>query len=389
MTALMLVVLLYKGFQNNQTEQRNKISKRFLAVYFVFIFFSAMALWLNGEYNAFDYNKWLLANYLNCFVTYVAIDYFITDKHKIRQIMVLLLAIIVADAFVTILQFVGNPIGKQIAIVLTTVSEVQSNIADDGGEDLAVLFGEGLPIGFFGHVFTNGTLLAVLGILFLGIGFSFKGVKKLGVLLGLAICLYASFAIQERMAFFMLIMMALYLFFTDQYSKRSKSVLIFLLFIAVVYILPQLIMSGQLGRLVTIDFKEDTRGDIWSNAFIFLKDHLLLGGPVSYNKMTEIAPHNFFLFVFIYYGLLGGLVVSILYISMTIQAVRILLQKYSRTTRALAASVCIYNLIALFHNASIATGDTIIFILYPLMLKSVLIDKNHKKLLQNESSMLY
>lgn len=372
MTVIMLLYLLIVSSKKKYLNT-TPIPKGFLKGYLLFIIFSALALILNGEYDEYDFNKWLLANFLNCFVSFYAVDYFIKDTNKLHSFMYVLIGLIVSNAIVTLLQFIGNPIGNLIAIAFTTSSEVRSSIADGGA---LVTFGAGLPRGLFGHVFTNGTLLATLGILCLFPIENKQRIKSFIFLFLLLFCLYASFVTQERAAFVVFLLMALILFFTGPSSKLLRRGVAVTIIFLIITVLPTLIFSDKLGRLAISDsYGEDPRVEIWSYCFSFLKENLILGGPVSYYKRTEVAPHNFFLLVFIHYGLLGGLIISYLYVIMVIQAIKKILNRYSYETTVLAVSVCIYSALSLFHNASIATGDTIIFIIYPLMLKSFIIDK--------------
>ena len=377
MTVIMMLFLIIKGMTSRGSYQNKyTLSKKLLIVYLFFILFAALALWANGEYSEFDFNKWILANYLNCFVTYFAIDYFISSRKELRAMWIFLILFGSVNAIITILQFMGNPIGKGIAMAFTTVSAVQADMLDEHGVNANLLLGDGLPIGLFGYVFTNGTMLSVLGILLMGKNIFNKKLINLAWVGLLLINVYASFATQERVAFFLLVLLIIYLVFSGSFSRKIKVTSACIILIAVIYILPQLLLSDSLGRLTSVSFEEDSRGDIWSYAFEFLKDNLMFGGPIAYSKKTEIAPHNYFLFVFIYYGLIAGIIVSYMYIMMTWKSIRALLGKKQLVTRALAAACCIYSAICLFHNASIATGDTIIFVLYALMQKSILIDKS-------------
>ena len=373
MTVLMIVVLLIMSFKK-KTSKPNTIPKRFLKGYLFFIFISAITLILNGEYSEFDFNKMLLANFLSCFVSFYAVDFFITDKKKLNNFLYVLIGIIISDAIVTLLQFIGNPIGNYIAVAFTTMSEVRSNIMDG---DVGATFGLGLPIGLFGTVFTNGTMLATLGIFCLFPINGSRGIKTFFFFSLLLLLFYTSFVTQERAAFVAFILMAIFLFFTGPSSKIMKTGVAISILFLIVAVLPTLIFSEKLGRLAISDSSgEDPRAKIWPYCLSFIKENLLLGGPVSYYKRTEDAPHNFFLFVLIYYGLIGGIIISYLYITMIIHAIKNILTRYSYETTILAGSVCIYSALSLFHNASIATGDTIIFIIYPLMIKSCIIDKS-------------
>lgn len=372
MTIIMMVFLIIMS-SKKQYLNPCPITKSFLKVYFLFILFGAIALILNGEYVEYDFNKLLLANFLNCFVSYYAIDYFVTDKKKLRNLLCVLTLLIVFDSFVTVLQFAGNPVGNIIAAAFTTVSEVRSNIAE---ENPFLTFGANLPRGLFGYVFTNGTMIATLGALCFYLTAKREEYKSYLLVPMLLFCLYASFVTQERAAFVLFLLVSFFLFYIGPSTKAMKIIAAIVVLFLIVAVLPTLMFSEKLGRFaISGNSSEEIRIGIWTYCFSFIMDNLLLGGPVSYFKKTDAAPHNFFLFVFIHYGLIAGLLISYLYIKMLLQVIRNLLRRYSYETTILAGAVLIYSLLSLFHNASIATGDTIIFIIYPLLLKSLTIDK--------------
>lgn len=369
----MLVFLLLPKKDRNPF----KIKKRFLVGYAIFIVLFASALWLNGEYVKFEFNQLLLANYLNCFVTFFAIDYFISDKKRLYGFVIFLCIIILADDIITYLQYIGNPIGKFVALALTTSTESQAEISDDAGVNLARIFGEGLPMGIFGQIFTNANYLATFGLLILGLLYAKKSLIKKGVLLlCFAFTFYACFITQERMAFFMFIVTSLFLFFTGNTSKYAKVTMVTIIAVLLFVVIPSLILSSDDNiRIFASNYKEDERGDIWAFAFKFIQGHLLLGGPVAYSKATSLAPHNYFLNAFINAGLIGGIVAIFLYLYSIVEAARLFLRKNSDLLKATAGAVLVYSAICLFHNASIISGDTLFFILYPLMLKAAIMEK--------------
>ena len=373
MTVLMLVFLLLPKKDRNPYV----INKKFLVGYAFFIFLFAVALLLNGEYVKFEFNQLLLANYLNCFVTFFAIDYFIRDRNRLLGFVLFLCVIILADDIITYLQFIGNPIGKVVALALTTSTESQTEIADDAGVNLARIFGEGLPMGIFGHIFTNANYLATFGLIILGLIYSKKRRIKRGILfLCFAFTVYACFITQERMAFFMFVVTSLYLFFTGNTTKYKKIIMVSVIGVLLFVVIPSLILSSDDNiRIFTSNYKEDERGDIWAFAFTFIQEHFLLGGPVAYSNATSLAPHNFFLNAFIHAGLIGGVVAIILYLYSIVEATKLFLAKNSDLLRATAGAVLVYSAICLFHNASIISGDTLFFILYPIMLKAAVMEK--------------
>lgn len=376
MTVIMLIVLLCKRISMGKAGVVFPMPKKVVYSYAIFVIITALTLFLNGEYGAYDFTKMFLSYYLNCFITFFAFEYYINDQKQLKAVIYFLLALIIVDGVVTVLQHIGNPIGKAIAMVITTVSDEVSDISSDGNYDINQLFGASLPIGIFGRVFTNANCLATIGIMSMAYMFTkVKRIEKLGLIGCLFFCFFSCFVTQERTAFAVFLLTAAYLFFKEKNNKKILFFAVLAILIFVVYYLPDLLLSDKLGRISNTNFKEDDRMVIWAMAVEFLKQNLLLGGPVSYSKMTDIAPHNFFLLAFINSGLVGGIVAIYIYIYMIWISLNFFLSKRMGTVRTLAGSVLIYSAICLFHNASIVTGDTLIFILFPIFLKASLILK--------------
>jgi O-antigen ligase len=110
--------------------------------------------------------------------------------------------------------------------------------------------------------------------------------------------------------------------------------------------------------------------------------HPILGGPILYSSLyPDMPPHNYFLTAFINSGLVGGFVATILYFWVVRDSIKILLRPNpsGALLLATAAGVMIYSVNSLFHNQSIISGDTLFFILYPLMKKVDIIEKKHLK----------
>jgi len=345
-----------------------------------------LAFVFNGEFNDYGFDRQILAFYLPCFVMYYAIMYFIKDKKRFNITIYFLLAIILFNCIVTQLQFYGNPIGKLIAVALTSSTDVRANIISDNDINTDLLFGQGIPIGVFGFVFSNANNTATIGLMSLIVYFNTrKRILRYGSLGLLFLCAFNCFLIQERTAFFSMAMMATYLLYKE-YDKKKRIFLFVLILIGLIFVLPSFWDSDSMGRLTDFDLKEESRIDVWALAFDFIITHPLWGGPVAFEKISSVAPHNYFLNAFITCGLIGGLLAIILFFRTTIYAVRNLFNNRSITTQVLAGSYCLYSAGCLFHNASLISGDTLVILLYALFLKNISLNKQVET---NENSVLH
>ncbi|MBS5446924.1 hypothetical protein SAMN05216253_103182 [Bacteroides thetaiotaomicron] len=379
------MVLLMMGYLllTSQKKANYRIPNKFLRVFLLYIVVTGMILSLTGEYQEYGFTNLCLAFYLPCFVTVAAINRFIDTKESFIRMMWFIVGLIFINCIVTQLQYHGIVAGKLIAMALSTSLEVQTTIMSDNDIDASLLMGEGLPIGLFGFVFTNANYSATFGVIPLFTYFLYESNTKVRIasLFILLVCVYNCFMIQERTAFFGLSVMAAYLLYKNGRNKSTKTMLLFVL---AIFILPS-VMSSGLGRLTEFSAKEDSRNQVWTLCFSFIGDHLLLGGPVAYSRLSEIAPHNYFLIALITSGLIGGIIAITLYIKSSMNAIQLFMGRTSPYTKVMAASVIIYAFGCLFHNASIITGDTLFFILYALMIKCSLMENEF----ENENTMLY
>lgn len=380
---MVLIMMFYLLFSREKVNF--KISNKFMKVFLLYIVVTGLVLISIGEFQDYDYINLCLAFYLPCFVTVSAINRFIDSKHALIQLMWFLIVLIFFNCIITQLQFNGFILGKVIAMALTTSMDVEANILYDNDIDSSLLRGEGLPVGIFGFVFTNANYSSTFGIfaLFLYDYYNRNKLIQAFFLLVLGLCIYNCYLIQERTAFFGIIAASVFILLKNIESKNIKIVFISLLVIMLIVLLPSFWNADSLGRLAEFNTKEDTRNDIWTKCFYFLSENFLTGGPVAYSKLSEIAPHNYFLNALITSGFIGGSIAIYLYIISSIKATVYTLKCKSNYTRIVAASVCIYALGSLFHNASIISGDTLFFILYAILLKTYLI--NH----DSENTMLY
>lgn len=380
---MVLIMMMYLLL--TKTKVKFQISYKSMKVFLLYIVVTGLVLLFIGEFKDYDYFNRCLAFYFPCFVTVAAINRFIDTKQSLLHLMWFLVLLIFVNCIITQLQFNGLMLGKVIAMALNTSMDVQANILYDNDIDSSLLMGAGLPIGIFSFVFSNANYTATFGILALYLYDYYNRNKFIQafLLLVVGLCIYNCYMIQERTAFFGIIAASIFILNKNIDRKNLKIVFIFLLILMLFIFLPSIWNAESLGRLVEFNSKEDTRNEIWSKCFTFISENFLMGGPVSYSKLTEVAPHNYFLNAIITSGIIGGSIAIYLYISTTLKAAKYTISGKSHFIRTTAASVCIYAFGCLFHNASIISGDTLFFVLYAILLKTVLI--NH----ESENTMLH
>lgn len=372
MTVLMLFFLVLKI----TAKKSYKLPKPFIFTFFLYLIVTASVLSLNGEYEEYDFTKLFLARFLNCIVTYFAIDYFVKDESLLKKTIVFLIALITLNCIITILQYLGSPIGHAIGLLLITSSEVKADIE---ATDLNSLFSADLTIGLFNFTFINAMIIAVVGVLIVGLyGVTKKTTYKVLLLGLLALFVFSCLATQGRTPFILFVIFSLYLFLKNGQNNLALSIVAALVIVVVLINLPSLIDSDSLGRILDSNkYEYDPRKVIWDDAMYFIGNHLLLGGPVSFLSVNPAGPHNYFLNAFITSGIVGGIIATFLFIIVCWQAFLALISKHSLILASLGASILIYMANTLFHNASMISGDTVFFVMYGLLMKASLIYKDN------------
>ena len=374
-TVLMTVYLIIVGRKDRY--DKCKMPYTILWLVSIYLLLTALSLTMCGEFDKSDFPKSLLSLYLNCFVTFFAFNHFVKTPKQLTSSIIFLISVVAVDCLVTILQYLGNPVGIGIALGLINDPEVQADILS--GQNFGFdTFGKDLTIGIFNYTFINANYIAIVGLMLLGIWESSKNkIAKTGCLCLFVLFVFASFVTQSRTPFILLLLFSFYIAMRGFLNKRAGIFIaaVFILFLIIV--IPLVIDSVDFGRLFEANkYEDDPRQKIWGYCIDFIGDHLMWGGPILFEKTYNLAPHNYFLSAFITSGLLGGLVAIFIYFYVLFNSLSLFMKKHSMMVCSLAGAVLIYSAGSLFHNASIISGDTMFFIAYSLMLKSKLIEKN-------------
>ena len=377
-TVLMTIYLTIVGRKDRY--DKCKMPYTILGLVSIYLLLTALSLTMCGEFDKSDFPKSLLSLYLNCFVTFFAFNHFVKTPKQLKSSIIFLIFVVAVDCLVTILQYLGNPIGIGIALGLINNPEVQAEILT--GQSFGIdTFGKDITIGIFNYTFINANYIAVVGLMLLGIWESSNNrIVKIICICLFALFVFASFVTQSRTPFILLLIFSLYIAMRGFLNKRAGFVIAAVFILLLVVVVPIVIESVDFGRLFEADkYEDDPRQRIWGYCIDFIVEHPMWGGPVLFEKTYNLAPHNYFLGAFINSGLLGGLVASYIYFYVLFNSVKLFLKKHSMMVCSLAGAVLIYSAGSLFHNASIISGDTMFYVAYSLMLKSQLIEKNYNK----------
>lgn len=377
MTIVMFVFLI---LSNGKLTDALQISSKFIKLFILYIVITGFTLYLGGEFegNGFDYKKNVLAYYFPAIVTYLSILRFVNTTNRLRICIIFLGLLLLINSFVTLLQFFGHPFGKLASVLFVNSSEVQQNVLDKVNEGTYAYSMLG-TVGLMGNSFTNANWLASLSLIMVGFSYLVGRLNKICIMGVILISTWACLATQGRVPFIMLILLLVVLYIKSPSAKGHKLIAIcsIVILIMLFEIVPYIMDSDLLGRIVQKEaYESDSRKDIiWVNSLNFIYSHLFFGGPVSFVKLYDLAPHNYFLNAFVTSGILGGLLAAYIFFFVSKNAISVFSQKHSFIVYSLSASLIVGLVNSLFHNASIISGDTLFFIIYALFVVGLNFDK--------------
>lgn len=375
LSALIVTCLLFVDKVNGKVQFG--FPRKFIYLYIAFLFAMVMAQLLNGEIITSGLLKDLLAAHYVSVLTYFVIDAYIQNQKSASIVTLTLMGVTLLDAIATYFQYINSPFGWLLGQMFFNVEDVKLDkilsVADQrSGQSLLNVSIAG---GIFGDSVKNGYILASFGILsiYYGLRKPFSRSNILGVIC-IAIFVCASFMVQQRLAFVFLCMAILW-FMTKYLSKISIVIMLFVaIYIYLSYIVD--IEDDSMGRLSSLEV-DNTRTYIYENAWAFIQNNFLLGGPVLFLNQYGVYPHNFFFNAFIYGGFIGGLIVIFLFFKMLWRGFQIIIHSHKSVTLNLVytAGLIVFLLIGLTHNASLVTGDTSIWILFAMMLRTTQLNR--------------
>ena len=370
-TVLMLLYLLYsyrRGMKNKPS-----IDRSYVWLFLCFVGYLFIALVINGGLDQFNFFHKVLAFYLVCCVVFFAVDMQVNSYHQINILIFVLALIVLFDSIITLLQYLNHPIGWSIGTFFRGIEQFSDN-----AETYGVDFGRSILPGIFGHPVGNAFFLATCTPFFLSRFGQGSGIfQRVFYLFVIILSIVACFYIQQRAAFFLLIAVIIYhmvraLFF----SRKRKLIFPFLALIILILGIYAIDFNHfEWGRLTDKDNSD--RAVLWETASRVINESFLFGNPILYNSQEELSAHNIILDSFVTSGVLGAIIMSILYFKTLIVSFlsSFITKRYSLYTISFAYSVFICMIMGLFHNTSFYTGEALIFLSLALMLKSQELDK--------------
>ena len=368
-TILMIIYLLYNTCVI-KSKSYVSVSHMYIYVYMLFVLLMGESLLLNGEFLEYEYPKKALAYYLVCIISYLSIEHFVNSRIQLNRLIFILSVIVVVNNFVTILQYIGDPIGWTLGNMFSNI-DLNREIAERND----TLLGTSITPGIFGDPVKNAFMLtALFPLFFANFNKYFSKVTQLYYAFVIVTTVLTCFLTQQRAAFG-LVIVNIVVYLIISYNKISSWIIILLaLFLG-------MFQGGFVidwGRLSSND--NSNRLYLWGAAIDYIKEHPFIGGPMDFQKKAGLSSHNLLLDSWIFAGLGGFLCMIYLYLKTIIESLKAFVTGFLQKGRdymVICSALAVLNtmIYGLFHNTSYLTGSEVIFILLAIMLKSSIFTK--------------
>lgn len=266
------------------------------------------------------------------------------------------------DSVITILQSVGNEMALALGFVFAP--EEAETLMD------SVVQGELINnsiMGIFGAV-SNGYYLLVASIL--SLIYVIKG-RNVFRYLPFMLCFVASFMCQQRSPFFINILFTTFFIFKSQHhltpiKKIIRSLIVVLVCAFFVSAFVDFAEHNNM-RYFSLAMDDDGREDIYTNCREYLKDNILFANIFEYRRLYQYSPHNLLYNMLIYGGIFGFVPIFValwIQVKTSLQAVWLFSIRENIVKFVSAGALLAFTANSLLHNASIITGDVLLWVLW-------------------------
>lgn len=342
-------------------EDRRIFMDKWFGLYLIFIVGFGLSSAVTGYFGRFP--KYLVGFYFVAYVGYWATRILILKYDGARLFINLMVVLGVINSMVTIGQFYN------LSFFTDLPSRIGIGVKDEFLESMDVgdeAYGFNLP-GLLPHPVYNGFFVGMVGVLCL---YYQKNGLKLLKLAPWVLMVIASYMVQQRGPFFILLLISVFVLLKVVYLTKSRYRLIYtiallLLLPLAVRVLFSFLMSGE--SRYSIGLEATGRDSIYVHSIEYIKDNFIFGGKFQLSATRGFAPHNLFLNAWIYGGLLGFVAITWLIVKQCVAIVRTAIRKvepdqYSYFICGLAFLGFTMN--SMLHNTSVVTGNVIIWLLW-------------------------
>lgn len=342
-------------------EKRNLFLDKWFGIYLVFVTCFAISSILTG--NIIDCIRYIVGFYFVAYVGYWSSIILIRKYNGAKLFISLLMIIGMVDAFVTIGQFFNLPYLTNIPSIMLLNNDNEFLEMVEEGEEA---FGFSLP-GIMPSDVYNGYFFLVIGVLCLY--YLRDGIKPIRLIPWL-ITIIASYMVQQRAAFYLLLFISLFTFFKVVLSDRSKFKWLFML--AMIMVLPFVLEYLRVFLVeghsrFNLGLSSTNRDVVYRTAFDFIRENWMWGGKYKMNPSGGASAHNLFLNAWIYGGFFGLLAILWLTVKQSIVSIKAFAHMAnSQNMFCIVSGLAFmgFTTNSMLHNASIVSGDLLIWLLW-------------------------
>lgn len=348
-------------------EDRKLFMDKYFGLYLVFVFGFTISSLVTGYTSLLP--RYLLGFYFVAYVAYWATQILIKKYDGANVVINTILVIGVIDALATIGQFYNIPYFTVIPslmginVEMDVMDYLESvNVGDEA-------FGITLP-GIMVNDVYNGYFLMTVGVLSLSLMRSGFNLSQLYRLLPWLLLVVASFMVQQRGPFYLLLLSSAFILFKLVGVGQNKSKAFYFIVLAIALpvlarILLGTLLSGE--SRYNIGLEATNRDSIYAHAWEYIKENPFFGGVFQLFDTRGFAPHNLFLNAWIYGGIVGFIAIVVLTWKQCVLAVKSVLGRVSTQTLPILvtslAFLC-FTANSMLHNVSVVTGDAIVWLMW-------------------------
>lgn len=348
-----------------------------LKIYLLFAFVFFITLNINGDIIDFDLSTYYIARILPSIVTFLGVFFYVKTDNDLGVISAFLLVLALINSLISILQYNVNPLAVAVSEFFSVINEVEYTDFLTAKDSIL----GAIPItGIWGNVVNNG--LMILAFSFLPFAFKRKSIIYVILSIGtLVTSFYAMFLVQQRTAFFLMIIGSLFVLIRNLNLKYFLSLVLLMMAIVLVFNnqIDSLIPNMDMGRFADVQDKD--RQVLYELSLDWVGRNFLFGGPVAYSSYMRSLigiedPHNFFISALVYGGIFGGGVMIFMFFKVFsfsfVQVVKGLISPVPDSDRLFIFSlIMIVALInGMTHNTSFVYGNVSLWVIYALLIKS-------------------
>lgn len=346
--------------------------------YYVWLSFYVIVNILSGSLFQENVLKELVTFHLVCVMILFSIPRLVRSQDSIKRIVIVLVALYIINAIITILQFHDNMIAWAIGQAVTPLSDVAEE--SYARFEIEGFLGVAVVTGLTGFVVMNGYFSAVFFPLVTSGMFKHSFLKKTIAIALSVLAIYSVFCIQQRMAFYLVCAYCGIMIWC--FGGRKWRLITFIVAVSalvMILITDEMLLNDTFGRLLG-DSGDKVRGETGDYVSLFLSspNNLLFGR----NTVATYEDEQIFLTMG-HNSILdslrrGGIVSLLLYLYLLLVLVKDCYKNIRKANNSkdyvsvvFGASSIIYLLYSMGHSNGIPSGAVYLWISYSMMKASI------------------